>query len=147
MVSPLSTNVDTTAGVILYVEDEQPERSALALLLQVEGYAVKAVASGPEALAMAQGGLRPDILIVDFHLDSQMNGTEVAEQIRRVLGYTPPIIMMSGDLSNVEVPCISEVPVWLLSKPMNPRLLLAALPSLVQLSRATRGVLNQTGLR
>jgi CheY-like chemotaxis protein len=127
-------------GLILHVEDERPVREGLALLLRVDGYDVHSAASGPEALQLARGGLHPDVLIVDFHLDEEMDGAEVAEQIRGILGYTPPIIMLTGDLSNAEFPCVTEAPVWLTRKPLNPRLLLAALPGLVQLSRATREV-------
>lgn len=129
-----------TAGLVLHVEDEQPVREAVAMLLRADGYLVYSAASGPDALQLARGGLHPDILIVDFTLDEEMNGAEVAEKIRRILGYTPPIIMMTGDLSNAEIPCITEAPIWLTRKPSNPALLLAALPGLIQVSRATRSV-------
>jgi hypothetical protein len=36
---------------------------------------------------------------------------------------------------------MTEVVVWLTQKPLNPQLLLVTLPSLVQLSRATRNLL------
>jgi DNA-binding response OmpR family regulator len=77
---------------------------------------------------------------VDFNLGEDLNGAEVAEQIRGILGYTPPVIMLTGDLSNAEFPCVTDAPVWLIRKPVNPQLLLAALPGLVQVSRATRDV-------
>ena len=130
-----------TAGLILHVEDERPVREAVAMLLRADGYLVNSAASGPEALQLASGGLHPDILIVDFNLDEEMNGAEVAEKIRGILGYTPPIIMMTGDLSNAEVPCITEAPIWLTHKPLNPALLLAAWPGLIQVARAMRSVL------
>jgi CheY-like chemotaxis protein len=135
------------AGLILHVEDERPVREAVAMLLRADGYVVNSATSGPEALQLASGGLHPDVLIVDFTLDEEMNGAEVAEKIRRILGYTPPIIMMTGDLSNAEVPCITEAPIWLTRKPLNPALLLAALPGLIQVSRATRGVLVRSAPR
>lgn len=130
-------------GLILHVDDERPVREGLALLLRMDGYDVHGAANGPEALQLAGDGLRPDVLIVDFNLGEPMNGAEVAEQIRGILRYTPPIIMLTGDLSNAESPWVTEVPVWLARKPLNPDLLLAALPGLVQLSRATRRVVLQ----
>ena len=127
-------------GLILHVDDERSVRDGLAMLLRVDGYEVLSAASGREALQLASGELHPDVLIVDYDLGDDMDGAEVAERIRGVLGYTPPIVMLTGDLSNAEVPCVTEVPVWLARKPLNPQRLLAALPGLVQLSRATRNV-------
>jgi len=131
-----------TAGLILHVDDERSARESLSMLLRADGYAVSSAASGAEALQLASGGLHPDVLILDFNLDQQMNGAEVAEEIRRILDYAPPIIILTGDVNNAEFPCTTEVPVWLARKPLNPQLLLAALPSLVQLSRATRNLLR-----
>jgi CheY-like chemotaxis protein len=114
------------------------------MLLRADGYAVSSAMGGTEALQLASGGLHPDVLIVDFHLDDQMNGAELAEELRRTLGYTPPVIMLTGGLSNAEFPCITEAPIWLTPKPLNAGLLLAALPGLVQLSRATRELLTRS---
>jgi DNA-binding response OmpR family regulator len=133
----------SSPGIILHVDDEQSVRDALAMLLSADGYDNHSAARGPEALLMASAGLKPDVLIVDFDLRDKMNGAEVAEQIRGILHYTPPVIMLTGDLSNAEFPAITEVPVWLTRKPLNPHLLLAALPGLVQLSRATRPLLSR----
>jgi CheY-like chemotaxis protein len=133
-----------TAGLILHLDDERSVRESLSLLLRADGYQVSSAASGPEALQLASRGLRPDVLIVDFNLDRQMNGAEAAEQLRKVLNYATPIIVLTGDVSNAQSPFTTEVPVWLARKPLDPRLLLAALPSLVQLSRATRKLLTRS---
>src|ERR1039458_853269 len=125
-------------GLILHVEDERQVRDAVSLLLRAGGYTVGSASDGAQALQLAAQGYRPDVLIVDFHLDDQMNGAEVAEKIRGTLGYTPPVIILTGDVSNAEFPCITGAPVWLTRKPLNPEILLAALPALVALSRAIR---------
>ena len=83
---------------------------------------------------------RPDVLIVDFNLEDELNGAEAAEQLRKALGYALPIILLTGDPSNAEAPWITDAPVWLAHKPTNGLILLAAMPSLVQLSRALRNV-------
>jgi DNA-binding response OmpR family regulator len=127
-------------GIILHVEDEHSVRQAVALLLRVERYQVLGAAAGDEALQLALGGLRPDVLILDYDLGEGMNGAELAQQLRRSLGYSPPILMLTGDPASAEVPWITDAPIWLAHKPLDPRLLLAALPGLVQLSRAMREV-------
>jgi CheY-like chemotaxis protein len=129
-----------TAGLILHVDDEQSIRASMSILLSTDGYGVRSAASGAEALQFAREGLCPDVLIVDFNLGPQKNGAEIAEEIRKVLSYAPPIIMMTGDVSRAKFPHIAEVIVWLTRKPLNPQLLLVSLPSLVQLSRATRNL-------
>ena len=113
-------------------------REAVAMVLDSEGYRVSSAANGSAALHLVAQGLRPDILIIDFNLDEQMNGAEAAEQLRLALHYAPPVLMLTGDPSNAELPWITDSPIWLARKPMKPQLLLAAMPGLVQLSRSTR---------
>jgi CheY-like chemotaxis protein len=113
-------------GLIMHVEDEQAVRDSLALVLSGEGYALSSAASGPAAMQLVAEGFRPDVLIVDFNLDDEMNGADVAQQLRRNLGYSPPIIMLTGNPTEAELPWITDAPVWLARKPLNPRLLLAA---------------------
>ena len=130
--------MNITPGQILHVDDDESVRESVSGLLRSTGYRIISAATGIEAIQLVGEGLYPDILIVDFHLGSQMNGAEVAEQIRRTLSYALPIIILTGDVTNARFPRIVEALVWLTSKPLNPQLLLAALPNLVQLSRTTR---------
>lgn len=129
-------------GVILHIEDECGVRQALATFLLNEGYIVSSAACGPEAMELVARGLRPDLLIVDFKLDDEMNGAEAAEQLRRAMGYALPVIMLTGDPTNAGFPWITEMPVWLARKPMRPEVLLAAVTNLVQLSRSIRPLLQ-----
>jgi len=132
--------VESSRGIILHVDDERPVLEAMALLLRVERYQVLGASAANEALQLALQGRRPDVLILDYNLGDGVNGAEVAQQLRRSLGYSPPILMLTGDPASAEVPWITDAPIWLARKPLNPSLLLAALPGLVQLSRAMREV-------
>ena len=127
-----------TRGQILHVEDDESVRTSISNVLRVSGYGIVSAANGIEALELVREGLSPDVLMVDFHLGSQTNGADVAEQIRSTLGYALPIIILTGDVTNTRFPHIVEALVWITSKPLNLQLLLAALPNLVQLSRTTR---------
>jgi CheY-like chemotaxis protein len=129
-----------TQGVVLHVDDEQVVRDSLALVLRGHGYALANAASGSVALQLVAEGFRPDILIVDFYLEDELNGADVAQQVRLNLGYSPPVIMLTGNPTDAELPWITDAPVWLARKPLNPRLLLAALPGLVAVSRSMRTV-------
>jgi CheY-like chemotaxis protein len=132
-----------TAASVLHLDDDRSMRESIAALLNAEGYLVSSAATGMEAIRLASGGLCPDVLIVDFNLGEKLSGPEVAEQIHNLLSYAPPIIVLTGDAYTARFLRAIEVVVWLVSKPLNPPLLLAALPSLVQLSRATRKVLTR----
>jgi CheY-like chemotaxis protein len=129
-----------TAASILHLDDDRAVRESMSALLNAEGYVVSSAASGTEAIRLASGGLCPDVLIVDFSLGEQLSGPEVAQKIRNLLSYAPPIIVLTGDAHRAQFSRMLEVVVWLV---LNPQLLLAALPSLVQLSRATRKVLTR----
>jgi CheY-like chemotaxis protein len=129
--------MNITAGKILHVDDDESVCTSTSRLLRESGYGIISATNGTDALELVRGGLYPDVLMVDFHL-GQTNGAEVAEQLRCTLGYALPIIILTGDVTNARFPHVVEAFVWLTSKPLDPRLLLAALPNLVQLSRATR---------
>jgi two-component system, sensor histidine kinase len=130
--------ISETAGSFLHLDDDLMVRESMAMLLDAEGYVVSSAATGAEAIQLVRDGLRPDVLIVDYDLGEQLSGPEVTQQIRDLLTYAPPIIVLTGDAHRAQFLRAIEVIVWLVSKPLNPQLLLAALPSLVQLSRATR---------
>jgi CheY-like chemotaxis protein len=132
------------SGQILHVDDDRSMRDSMSMLLQTDGYVVNSAASGMEALQLASGGVCPDVLIVDFDLGHPINGAEVAERIPALLSYVPPTIMLTGNVRGAKIPRVIDIVVWLTCKPLNPQLLLAALPSLVQLSRATRKLLTRS---
>jgi CheY-like chemotaxis protein len=125
--------------LVLHVEDDEATRTSLRLLLRSAGYRVASAASGPAALALVRSEhLLPDVLIVDFHLDDDMDGTDVVEALARALGYAPPTVMLTADAVNIQIPWMSGAPFWLVPKPYNARVLLAGLNALARFRRDTR---------
>ncbi len=136
-VIPLFDPQVAAQGVILHVDDDEAMRRSTAMLLRTAGYETREAATGEQALALAESLRgRLDVLIADYHLGSGMTGTEVAEDLARLLGHAVPTIILTGDLANAEVPWLASAPVWLAQKPLNPETLLAALPALVAFRRA-----------
>ena len=88
---------------VLVVDDEPSIRKYLQTLLEVDGYQVTAVASGPEALESVQQGERPDFIILDV-LMPETNGLETLRRLMQV-DRTLNVIMLS--CSN-EVPTVVE---------------------------------------
>ncbi len=89
---------------ILHVDDDAGVRASLSLLLTAEGYSLSSAATGREAVQQVREGFDPDVLIVDSQIDDDMDGAEVAEQLRIALGYSPPVIMLTGNPARAELP-------------------------------------------
>src|SRR5918999_2853736 len=71
---------DATARTILVVEDSEPIRRILALLLEGHGYEVVAVDGGREGLALAQQ-LHPCAITLDISLPD-LDGREVLRALK-----------------------------------------------------------------
>lgn len=78
---------------ILIAEDEAGIRTALTILLEGEGYAVKTVKDGDEALAAVRGE-HYDLLISDIRMPG-INGLQLLEEVSKVPGR-PEIIVMTA---------------------------------------------------
>ena len=108
---------DATARTILVVEDSEPIRRILALLLEGHGYQVVAVDRGREGLAQARQ-LHPRAITLDISLPD-LDGREVLRALKADAGTEPiPVIVVSAYasmLTSAERACAAEV----LSKPFD----------------------------
>src|SRR5690242_19123503 len=68
---------------ILVVDDEPSIRKYLQTLLEVEGFDVEAVSSGPEAIAKVAKGDRPDFIILDV-LMPEMSGIVTLKELLQI---------------------------------------------------------------
>jgi CheY-like chemotaxis protein len=81
---------------ILVVDDELAVVEALAALFEDRGYAVATAADGVEAIAALDGGLTPDLILLDVMMPRQ-DGREVLRALRAHPGWSAvPVIMMSA---------------------------------------------------
>ncbi|MEX2182714.1 MAG: sigma-54 dependent transcriptional regulator [Gemmatimonadaceae bacterium] len=78
---------------VLIVDDEAGVRAALVQLLEYEGYDVKAVASGREAITLYESW-RPQLVF----LDVKMEGIDGLETLKRIRALDPAatVVMISG---------------------------------------------------
>jgi CheY-like chemotaxis protein len=136
-VVPLKLHEPLTRGLILHVEDDEALRRSTAILMKSAGFETREAASGAQALSQVETLRdRLDVLIVDYNLGSSMTGTEVAEELARLLGHAVPTVILTGDPANAEVPWLADAPVWVARKPLAPETLLAGLEPLVAFRRA-----------
>jgi DNA-binding response OmpR family regulator len=77
---------------ILVVEDDEPTRGLIELLLKEGGYRVEQAIDGLEALEKVKA-LAPDAIILDRTLP-RLSGTEFAEAYRALPGDHAPIVAM-----------------------------------------------------
>lgn len=125
-------------SLVMHVEDDPVVLAAMRTLLTAEGYEVLSFAQPKAAEEAIESGARPELLIADYHLGDEESGTELAERIATRLDYPLPIILLTGDPANCEVPWLTRAPVWLLPKPPDMRILVAGIGPLTQFTRATR---------
>jgi signal transduction histidine kinase/CheY-like chemotaxis protein len=79
---------------ILIVDDEQDNLDVLREVLELEGQEVRSSRSGPEALALFEGGERFDLVLCDVGMP-QMSGWQVAREIQRIAPGTA-VWMLTG---------------------------------------------------
>jgi two-component system cell cycle response regulator DivK len=86
---------------VLYIEDDQANRTLVRRVLEAEGYDVLEAADGREGLEVASRK-RPDLILVDISMPD-MDGYEVTARLRGMdeVGHVPIIALtanvMKGD--------------------------------------------------
>jgi two-component system CheB/CheR fusion protein len=95
--STVQKAVDDTA--ILVVEDDPSVREMLDLLFASEGYRTAAAADGKQALTLAPGAIRPDLVVADYSLPNGLTGLQVITGVREALGREIPAVILTGDIS------------------------------------------------
>ena len=86
-------------AAILVVEDDPSVREMLDLLFASEGYRTAAAADGKQALALARGTIRPDLVVADYSLPNGLTGLQVVAGVREALGREIPAVILTGDIS------------------------------------------------
>jgi len=90
----------TKPGVpVLLVEDETGPRESLRLLLELNGYAVCAVATVSEALDFEVHPFSPRLVIADYQLGGSMTGLQLIQHLSDTTGWQFPAIVLTGDSS------------------------------------------------
>jgi DNA-binding response OmpR family regulator len=122
---------------ILIVEDEQSIASFVSLYLKNAGYGVRAVTTGSGALNAVATEM-PALIILDLNLPD-MDGVEICRRIRK--GSDVPILMLTARDEDVDKIIGLEVGADdYLTKPFNPRELVARVKSVLRRSTADRRI-------
>lgn len=114
--------------MVLVVDDEEPIREGLRLLLQEWGFQVMTSANAAQAeqAVMALEG-RVDLVLSDLHLGDGPDGTEVIATVRRLCGRDIPAVLITGDTAHERIEPVAATGDPILFKPVQPRRLYEAL--------------------
>jgi PAS domain S-box-containing protein len=116
---------------VLIVEDDAPVRTALELLLSLEGYPVQSAGTAADALKVfAAHRDEIDIVLTDYHLDNGETGLSVLKQLRAMAGRDLPAVVLSGDTSSIVGNLAAIDRVRVLRKPADVAQLVAAMETL-----------------
>jgi two-component system, sensor histidine kinase len=124
---PMAVDV---AQMVLVVDDEEPIREGLRMLLQEWGYqAITAAdaAQAEQAVSALEG--RVDLILSDLHLGPGPGGREVVVAVRRLCGREVPAILVTGDTAGQALRDVVVGSDTVLFKPVQPRHLFEAVRS------------------
>jgi two-component system, sensor histidine kinase len=131
IVEPAPAATETARCRIILLEDNDSVRNATELFLSLEGYETRSAASVEEAAPLLSSMGSGDILVADYHLEGDITGLDVLQQLRSRQHRDVPAVLLSGDLPSMMRTVKSPIAnVHFLSKPVDTKALLQAIAEL-----------------
>ncbi|MCB8839293.1 PAS domain-containing hybrid sensor histidine kinase/response regulator [Aurantimonas sp. VKM B-3413] len=114
---------------VLCIDNEAAIRDGMRVLLEGWGCTIAAFGSAEEALQAVgeSGGTSPDLALVDYHLDGGTTGFDAVRALRARLGAEFPAILVTADRSPFVRDEALELGIHVLTKPLKPASLRAAM--------------------
>ncbi|MEW5891958.1 MAG: hybrid sensor histidine kinase/response regulator [Pseudomonadota bacterium] len=123
-------------GRVLVIDDDESVLDALVALLQGWGLEVIMARSGDEALS--QMSQPPSLVLTDYRLSVGETGLDVVERLRRLFrGAEFPVVVVTGDTTDVGMRAIADKGYPLLHKPVQPAKLRALVSRLLRREAAS----------
>ena len=117
---------------ILIVDDSATILMSMRGMLERAGHAVSDAASGEAAVTVLQGGLRPDLVITDFHMGA-MNGIDLVREVRKMasLRFIPVLMVTTESQQAKRMEAKAAGATGWLVKPVQPEALLQVIRQVV----------------
>lgn len=120
------------SGTILLVDDDDGVRDSLELAFTLDGYHVIAAVDGDDAMhRVSHDRLRPDIIIIDYHLPKGVTGVHTICRLREMINADVPAVIITGDLEGEKVCPIPLQRSATLSKPVDLARLMSTIHELI----------------
>jgi two-component system CheB/CheR fusion protein len=130
-VPPAAEQPDKASRAIVVIEDDPDILELLRRVLTDAGHSITAAVDGPQALKLvAEGAIRPEIVLTDYNLPGGMDGLATLTAIRAQLDEHVPGIVLTGDISGAALARIALADCVLLDKPVSSADLLAPIGTL-----------------
>lgn len=82
---------------VLHIEDDPSVAKSIARALRLAGVEVASAATRKEAIDHVEvRGLRPDVIVTDFHLGGGLTSEMVVAELAVRLNFKPPTILLTG---------------------------------------------------
>jgi len=120
------------AKKILIVDDSPTILMSMQNILERVGHAVTKAASAEEAVLVLKGGLKPDLVITDFHMGA-MNGIELVREVRKMAGlqFIPVLLVTTESQQEKRTDAKAAGATGWLVKPVQPDALLQVIKQVV----------------
>ncbi|GLO69107.1 hypothetical protein MACH17_06240 [Phaeobacter inhibens] len=113
---PLVLSANDKKQNIMIVDDNSSIVTSLELLLPRWGYETTAYPPDSETAPSCP----PDVLIMDYHLNGELSGLQLAQKLAEGFDMTVPTLIISGTLSPEIEASAAEIGYWTLQKPVAP---------------------------
>jgi len=117
---------------ILIVDDSPTILMSLRGMLERAGHAVTDAANGEAAVSVLKGGLKPDLVITDFHMGA-MDGIELVREVRKIasLRFIPVLMVTTESQQSKRMEAKAAGATGWLVKPVQPEALLQVIRQVV----------------
>lgn len=122
--------VQRDGGCVLVVDNDASVLKAMQALLTGWNCRVLPASSRGQAVAIA-GRQRPDLVLLDYHLDAGVTGLVVLAALRDMLGQQVPAVVITADHSEAVRSAVAAAGCHLLQKPLKPLALRALMSRLL----------------
>lgn len=117
---------------ILVIDDDREVLSALEEVLELHGaHPIAAPSESAAREVLADLGRPPDLIVSDYRLAAGAVGIEVVRGLQRDYGPQIPAAILTGDIAASVLKAVADAGLPLLSKPVRPDQLVAALEKLL----------------
>ncbi len=116
---------------VLVIDNERTIQGGMRTLLEGWGCAVRIASGFEEAVGQFAAGERPDVVLVDYHLNDGETGDLAIGRLNAHFGTPVPAIMISADRGEALKVRLDDRAIPLLSKPVKPAQLRALLRTML----------------